>query len=367
MKILMTADTIGGVWHYALELSRALGQSAIEVALATMGKPLSRDQRQAIRTLPNVEVFESQYRLCWMEDPWKDVEAAGPWLLEVAAQVRPSVVHLNDYVHGTLPWPAPVLMVGHSCVLSWWEAVRQEPLPRPWDRYRAEVARGLHAADLVIAPTKAMLTALNQFYGPLTSQRVIPNGRRPMDYPQTQKRPIVLAAGRLWDEAKNIAALAEIAPRLAWPVYLAGEERHPDGGMRSFPNVRYLGRLSSSALASWHGCAGIYALPARYEPFGLSALEAALAGCALVLGDISSLREVWQDAALFVSPDNSEVLHEVLQALIHNAGLRDHYARKAHARACTFTAERMAAAYRQAYQGLIDAGSPVTTAAGSVA
>ena len=49
----------------------------------------------------------------------------------------------------------------------------------------------------------------------------------------------------------------------------------------------------------------IYALPARYEPFGLSVLEAALSGCALVLGDIPSLREIWDGAALFVDPDDA--------------------------------------------------------------
>jgi glycogen synthase len=56
--------------------------------------------------------------------------------------------------------------------------------------------------------------------------------------------------------------------------------------------------------ADWYARASIYALPARYEPFGLSALEAALSGCALILGDIPSLREVWLEAAPYVSPDD---------------------------------------------------------------
>ena len=54
------------------------------------------------------------------------------------------------------------------------------------------------------------------------------------------------------------------------------------------------------------GRAAIYALPARYEPFGLSILEAALSGCALVIGDIPSLREIWADAALFVPSDGHD-------------------------------------------------------------
>ena len=43
----------------------------------------------------------------------------------------------------------PVLVVGHSCVLSWWEVVKGEPAPHQWSRYAAEVGRGLRAADLV--------------------------------------------------------------------------------------------------------------------------------------------------------------------------------------------------------------------------
>jgi hypothetical protein len=38
-KVLMTADTVGGVWTYALELAAGLGEHGVEVAIATMGAP----------------------------------------------------------------------------------------------------------------------------------------------------------------------------------------------------------------------------------------------------------------------------------------------------------------------------------------
>ena len=41
-RILMTADTIGGVWSYALELAQGLARHGVEVALATMGRVPSR-------------------------------------------------------------------------------------------------------------------------------------------------------------------------------------------------------------------------------------------------------------------------------------------------------------------------------------
>ncbi len=63
------------------------------------------------------------------------------------------------------------------------------------------------------------------------------------------------------------------------------------------------------------GEAAIFAHPARYEPFGLAVLEAAMAGCALVLGDIPTLRELWDGAAVFVAPGRPDRLGEALAAL----------------------------------------------------
>ncbi len=111
-----------------------------------------------------------------------------------------------------------------------------------------------------------------------------------------------------------------------------------------------LGRLPSDELARWYGRASIYALPARYEPFGLSALEAALSGCALVLGDIESLREIWRDSAIYVPPEDSDALAAALCALIADPPQRDEMARLAASRARWFTPERMAAAYLEAYR-----------------
>jgi glycogen(starch) synthase len=351
MKILMTADTIGGVWRYALELARGLEAFGAEITLATMGALLTVEQRREVAALSNVDVVESRYKLVWMDDPWPDLEAAGHWLMKLAEDLKPSLIHLNDYPHGSLPWPAPVLMVGHSCVLSWWQAVYGEPAPKRLERYRQTVGTGLRAADCLVAPSAAMLAELRRLYDPLPPSRVIPNGRA--NQPENDKKPLILSAGRLWDPAKNIAALAHVAPRLSWPVYIAGETRHPDGETFEFADIRCLGRLTPEQLANWFAHAAIYALPARYEPFGLSALEAASAGCPLVLGDIPSLREIWRDAALFVPPDDPDRLHWSLQTLIDRPDLRHDYAVKARRRAALFTPERMAAAYWRAYRELL--------------
>src|SRR3954464_9570067 len=104
MKILMTADTIGGVWTYAIDLAKALEPFGVEVALATMGDPVSPAQRRAADRCANVTLFESTYKLEWMNNPWEDVATAGCWLLDLEQHVKPDLVQLNGYAHGALPF-----------------------------------------------------------------------------------------------------------------------------------------------------------------------------------------------------------------------------------------------------------------------
>src|SRR5205085_4727696 len=88
-------------------------------------------------------------------------------------------------------------------------------------------------------------------------------------------------------------------------------------------------------------------------PFGLGILEAAASGCALVLGDIPSLREIWCDAALFVDPGDPSDLADALRYLIGNSWERDRLATVARQRAGKFTRARMAAQYAALYRTLL--------------
>jgi glycogen(starch) synthase len=357
------------VWSYALELIQGLARQSddtqYEVLLATLGMPLSPSQCRAVRGMCNLSVCESRYKLEWMDSPWNDVDASGEWLLEIAARFAPDLVHLNTYAHGTLPWNAPVVMVGHSCVCSWWQAVKQEPAPDSWRIYRERVAAGLHQADRVVAPTQAMMDALVRHYGPLPNAQVIHNGRNPEFFAPATKEPFLLTMGRAWDEAKNTAILDDVAPRLPWPIYLAGDLQRPHGTRQDLKHLRSLGQLDPVDAAVWLAKASIYVLPARYEPFGLSVLEAALSGCALVLGDIDSLRELWGEAATYVPSDNPDALVSTLEDLIRCRDRRELAGRRARERAIRYTDTRMAYGYHHLYQQLMDstAASKTTVAA----
>jgi glycogen(starch) synthase len=356
-RILMTADTMGGVWTYAVELIRALEEHGVEVLLATMGAPVSKEQRLEISVFSNVQIVEGNYKLEWMDDPWRDIQASGNWLLELESSFAPDIIHLNGYAHGALPWSAPAIVAAHSCVLSWWRAVKGARAPAEWNQYENAVRAGLSAASLVIAPSEAMRDCLFDNYGLLPRTRVIPNGRSLDFFSPRPKEKFILSAGRLWDEAKNVRAVCACSSELPWPVCVAGETHHPNGssstGAGDVQNVRCLGKLAQGEMAGWLGRAAIYAAPAKYEPFGLSILEAALSGCALVLGDIPSLRENWNDAAIFVNPSDAVELGRQLRLLIENDPARTELGQLARERALRFDIRNTARSYREAYEAVL--------------
>ena len=328
MRLLLTADPVGGVWTYSVELATALAPHGVEVHVATMGRPLSPPQRSECGVFASVS--ESDFPLEWMPDPWAAVDAAGDWLLDLESRLQPDVVQLGGYAHAALAWQAPTVVVAHSDVLSWWRAVHGVTAPPQWDEYRRRVRAGLFAADRVVAPTAAVATDLTREYG-FDGATVVHNCRRPPTQPRVPKEPFVLAAGRVWDEAKNLRVLTE----LDVPVVVAGQGE--------LDGVRTVGALPPDELASQMARAAVFAAPALYEPFGLAILEAAQAGCALVLGDLPSLRELWGDAAAYA--------HDVpsLQAAV-DAALADPSAgQRARAHAQRYRPERTAAGYLEIY------------------
>lgn len=357
----MTADAVGGVWNYSLELARALKPHGVEILLATMGARPRDEQRSEARAIDNVRLVESDFALEWMPNPWHDVERAGEWLLQLESEWAPDSVHLGGLSHGAWRFRAPKIVVAHSDVLGWWRAVKDEPAPGEWSTYQQRLQTGLQGADCVVAPTQAMLDSLRPHYDFTTPWRAIFNGCDLRSWQPQPKEPFIFAAGRLWDEAKNLALLNAVAPRIPWPIYVAGANQMPDGGAIEAANVHLLGRLSEAQIRDWMSRAAIYCLPARYEPFGLSVLEAALSGCALVLGNIPTLREIWgmdspyNACAEFVSANDVRHLETLLVRLIEEPDRRERLARLSRARAQEFSSQRMARRYFALYREMIAA------------
>jgi glycogen(starch) synthase len=360
MKILMTADAVGGVWTYAMELSAALARHDVQVVLATMGPRPSEAQREAAREIPGLELECSDFKLEWMVDPWADVDRAGDWLQRLAARESVDLVHLNGYAHAALTWSQPVVSVAHSCVCSWWQAVYRTHAPPEWNVYRERVTAGLNGATCIVAPTKAFLEQIRRIYQPAKPACVIHNARSSGFCARTEPQgrlPVIFASGRLWDEAKSIRVLDQAVRGLPWNAYVAGSVVSPDGKYVRVSALRCLGPLSPRDHSGWLKRAAIFVHPARYEPFGLSVLEAALAGCALVLSDLPTLRELWQGAAMFVDADDAPALHRALRLLLSDPDRMRSLSKASFNRARQYRPEAMGQAYATLYANLIESRS----------
>lgn len=402
MTVLMTADAVGGVWQYALGLCAAL--SDVRFVLAVMGPAPSARQREAAERFPNVTLEMEPYRLEWMQGAAEDLGPSRAWLAMLARLHGADLLHVNGYAHAANRAGLPVLAVAHSDVLSWWRAVHRDEVPSEWEAYRRAVIAGLGAADRLVAPTAAVVDDLSRHYGIAgKAVEVIPNGVDLTRFAPRPKQPVVMAVGRLWDRAKNLQIFDGIADGLAWPIEIAGDASHPDGGSSaaaapSLPSpasgggsleapspasgggsflipspasggglgrgqclresgsgrICLLGPLSHEEMAERLGAAAIFAAPALYEPFGLAIAEAAACGCALVLADIPSLRENWEGAAVFVPPDNRAAWRSTLSCLIACDERRRMLTEAACRHARNFSRQRMARRYAALYRDLTE-------------
>lgn len=355
MKILMTTDTVGGVWVYSLELCKALQKYEVEVHLAAMGAWPSPAQQQEVEDLFNVTLYKSDFKLEWMQDPWEDVERATKWINCIYHTIQPDVVHLNNYAKIGSDWSCPTITVFHSCVQTWWQAVKGTKAPENWNTYRELVKNSLNASDVVVSPTKAILEKAKTTHGFSSETKVINNGSGEAGFGDKEKENFILCIGRIWDEAKNLELLSHIAGNLPWPVYIAGDLRNPGSGeIRNIEeNVKFLGKLEPHEVRDWMQRAAIFVSPTKYEPFGLAILEAAKAECALVLSELDTLKELWEGAATFFDPKDEAEAQQKIISLIENDLLRKEFSEKAKERSQEYSSENMGAAYMELYRDII--------------
>jgi glycosyltransferase involved in cell wall biosynthesis len=361
MRVLITADTLGGVWLYVQELVTGLVRRGVRVTLVSFGAIPAPDQTAWLRELPEVDFRPTDFRLEWMQDSAADLERSAEFLCQVVREVNPELLHLNQYFYGSLPGEVPRLVVAHSDVVSWWVAVHGEPPHnKGWIRQYCEtVTRGLSHATAVIAPSRWMLDQLSEHYIRPAQASVIYNGRSPELFePNARKEDYMVSVGRLWDCGKQTHLLTRC--ELQMRTVVAGCDRHPDEGFRvevrgrGDMRLEFLGSQSQEQLRSLLSGASIYAATSRYEPFGLAPLEAALSRCAILANDIPTFREIWGDNACYFRQNDAQALAETAARLHSSPILCREYAERAYGHARQhFSAERMVDKYLALYRTLI--------------
>src|SRR5690606_20375940 len=165
--ILMTLDAVGGVWRYSLDLCRALAPHGVHFLLVGLGPEPSAGQWDEVRSLRNADVVWLDIPLDWQAENAAQLETLPGWLGELASRWQVDLMHLNLPSQAAgLEVGCPVLVASHSCLTTWWQAVRDRDLPEAWRWNRDINARGLNAADVIVTPSRSHAAAMERAYGP---------------------------------------------------------------------------------------------------------------------------------------------------------------------------------------------------------
>ncbi len=357
MRVLLTADTVGGVWRFAQELTSGLLEAGDAVALVSFGREPSAPQQVECKRLRAFWGESFFYVSCdspleWMRENNRAFGDSAAVLARVSREFEAELLHANQFCFGAARLGIPTVVTAHSDVLSWARCCRGAELEdSEWlARYCALVQRGLDAADVVTAPTAWMMQALGEGFRLPPEQLTIPNGRSIAARAAGERKLRAVTAGRVWDEAKDVAVLEMV--RSPMPLMVVGEQEC-DGVRAGVPKgVELHGALGEQAILQLFANSALYVCTSKYEPFGLAPLEAALCGCAIVAREIESMREVWENAALYFR-DAAE-LSAVLKRLYEDPEFLCSYQQKAGERAQMFSREQMVKGYRKVYAGLLE-------------
>ena len=331
---------IGGSERYAIELTKALVESGVDVFAL-----VPRSEQDRLGGLPTVAAR---------------VPGGGTALSKlsrvVVASVRPGPLRRQldgaDVVHYPLTVRLPSV---RSPWVTTVHDLQHRDLPHLFSRakraYRAVAYdRAARHADAVIVVSEFVRERAVELLG-LDPQRVhaIPHGvDHELFRPGTGDRePLLLYPASSWphkNHARLLEAFALVRARLPdLRLVLTGiEERDtPADGV----DVR--GRVSDGELASLYQRAACLVFPSLYEGFGLPVLEAMACGCPVAASDRGALPKVCGGAAVLFEPEDPEAIAAgVLEALSRADELRRRGLVQAAGYTWARTAEEHATVYR---------------------
>jgi glycosyltransferase involved in cell wall biosynthesis len=186
----------------------------------------------------------------------------------------------------------------------------------------------LRLADVILPNSDSEADQLFRLFGVGRERiRVVPNGVLPtlgtagpdLFRQRWGSDPFVLCVGRIEPRKNTLGLIRAIRP-LGLTLVLIGEAapgyrryaqecRHL-GGSR----VVWLGRVDhhDPLLGSAYAAARVFALPSWFETPGLAALEAGLAGCAVVITPYGSTRDYFGDFVEYARPDRTDEIRRAV-------------------------------------------------------
>ncbi|MDD2386790.1 MAG: glycosyltransferase family 1 protein [Bacteroidales bacterium] len=106
--------------------------------------------------------------------------------------------------------------------------------------------------------------------------------------------------------------------------------------------IKSIGYVSNSQLANLYKNAIAFIYLSYYEGFGIPPLEAMSFGCPVILSDIPVFKEIYNDSALFVNPDNLDEINNAINRIVNNERLRTNLISKGLKKSQEYTWEKSA-------------------------
>jgi len=359
---------IGGLGRHVGMLAPELAALGHDVRVVTIGRgpEPTVEQDGAVRV----------YRTAAVAGSLPAAAAAGGRALaelgrRAIAGWRPDVVHGHDWLTAL---PVERLRrlagAGSAVTLHATESGRQQgwltgPVPRRIHRVEHRMCT---AADLVLVCSRYMADQARTLFGvPADRLRVVGNGAVALLVAEVERPPHSLVfAGRLVHEKglqeliKALPLLAERFPDVRLTVAgdgpLADAQRDRAARYRVADRVRWLGFTDD--VAGQLAGAAVAVVPSLYEPFGLVAVEAQLAGTPVAVADAGGLRELVAPGRTGVrfTPESPSAIAAAVADLFDRPVRASRLARTARRRALAefswpAVAARTAAAYQELERG----------------
>lgn len=255
--------------------------------------------------------------------PWATLDNKAIWLAGARAVIRSAehIVTVSEHARRDL---ISLLGIPEERITNTYQAVAPpaEALPEAMSRARLAATfglehRGYHLSLASVDPRKNLARLLDAYAATGIA------------------RPLILVGGKSANAAPELRLLTEA-----------------DGTQSRDGRVRHLGYLPRADVDLLIRHARSLVFPSLYEGFGLPAVEAMLAGTAVLTSNVSALPEVVGDAALTVAPTDTRALAEALLALDGDDTLRARLEAAGPARAALYSPERHAARVAAVYARL---------------
>lgn len=347
-KLLMATDVKSEVWNYSLTLSRELLKHInAEILMISFGGMPTDSQKKELEDL-NIEFQFTDFSTDIEFNP--DISKIKTTFESSIKSFNPHVIHLN-HLYFDLIFNKPCVLACHKIFND--SINRYNHLDKDSLNFKQIMNKSLNNADIIVAPSRFFAENIIKTYNFTKGIKIIYNGVDYKPYSDMPESSTLVACGNLSDNNKSMNLLLSIAYKLPdnIKIKIIGNLQSD----RKLPkNVEFLKNLSNLELQEVYKNSSIYIALSNFEANGLSSIQAAYSGCAILANDIPVCKELWGDCAYVFERDNAISLMRCINNLVENKNLLEITARNCQAKALSvFNSKRMAYEYINLYKNVL--------------